>query len=78
MLGAGKELNGGRNSRRKGTRGCSAARTRSPFTPALTRAPSLGSNGYTGSRTEPQASFNCHYYYYSFVGNSKASAFAQI
>lgn len=78
MLGAGKEPSGGRNPHRKGARGCSTARTRGSFTPALTQAPSLGSNGYTGSRAEPRASFNCHYYYYNFVRSSKAAAFAQI
>lgn len=78
MLGAGKEPSGGRNSCRKGAWGRNNTRTRGPFTPALTWAASLGSNGYTGSRAEPPASFNCHYYYYNFVGSSKAAAFAQI
>lgn len=77
MPGAGKEPSGGRNLRRKGP-GTQHRQNKGPIYTRLTQAPSLGSNSYTGSRAEPRASFNYHYYYYNFVGSSKAAAFAQI
>lgn len=74
--GTGKELSRRRNQCRRRAWGHSTARTRSPLTPAPTQAPSLGMMVIV--EAEPQASFNLRYYYYNFVGSSKAVAFTQI